>query len=124
MDNKFVLNDVEFYVVRPDENGDPPSQAVNSIYFNEFQSNTEGQNQVAEVSDNKFMLNGVQYVIEGNEISVDGATSEFSDPEKEWKCEIVDDKFQFDGTWYVLERDGQGEYVCVRYADDKDNKLI
>ena len=124
VDNKFVLNDVEFYVVRPDENGDPPSQAVNSIYFNEFQSNTEGQNQVAEVSDNKFMLNGVQYVIEGNEISVDGATSEFSDPEKEWKCEIVDDKFQFDGTWYVLERDGQGEYVCVRYADDKDNKLI
>ena len=70
------------------------------------------------------MLNGMWYVIEGNEISVDAATSEFLGTDKEWKCEIVDDKFKFDGTWYVLERDGQGEYVCVRYADDKDTKLI
>ena len=36
----------------------------------------------------------------------------------------MDDKFKFDGTWYVLERDGEGEYACVRYADDKDTKLI
>ena len=127
--DKFVLNDVEFYVVRPNENGDPPSQEVNSIYFNEFQNNTEGQNQVSKVvydttsEKYKFKLNGMDYVIDGNEISIDQAT-ELSGDDKEWKCEIVDDKFQFDGTWYVLERDGQGEYVCVRYADDKDNKLI
>lgn len=42
MDNKFVVDDVEFYVVRNKENDNPPSLAVNSIYFNEFQNNTEG----------------------------------------------------------------------------------
>lgn len=85
--NKFVINDVEFYVVRTDDG------SVNGIYFNEFQSNTEGQNQVAKVTDNKFKLNGMEYVIEGNEISIDAATSEFSGDEKEWKCEIVGDRF-------------------------------
>ena len=33
VDNKFVLNDVEFYVVHPDGGEGTP---VNSIYFNEF----------------------------------------------------------------------------------------
>ena len=117
VDNKFVMNDVEFYVVRTD------AGAVNSIYFNEFQSNTEGQNQVAQVTDNRFKLNGMDYVIEGNEISIDDATSEFSGGEKEWKCEIVDDRFQFDGTWYVLVRNASNNYVSVGYADNKDNIL-
>lgn len=119
VDSKFVLNDVEFYVVRPTEG----SLAVNSIYFNEFQNNTEGQNQVAKVTNNKFKLNGVEYVIEGNEISVDKATTSFSGDEKEWKCEIVDDRFCFDETWYILERENE-EYAYVKYADNKDNKLI
>ena len=118
--DKFVVNDVEFYVVRPIEG----SRAVNSIYFNEFQNNTEGQNQVAKVSANKFKLNGIEYVIEGNEISVDPATTSFTDEEKEWKCEIVDDRFCFDGTWYILERDSSNKYAYVKYADNKDNKLI
>ena len=41
VDNKFAFNDIEFYVVRPNGGDNDP---VNSIYFNEFQSNTEGQN--------------------------------------------------------------------------------
>ena len=63
VDNKFVVNDVEFYVVRPKEDKDPEDMAVNSIYFNEFQSNTEGQNQVAKVEDNRFTLDGMGYAI-------------------------------------------------------------
>ena len=117
--NKFVINDVEFYVVRSN-----PGEAITKIYFNEFQGNTEGQNQVAQVSGNKFNLNGKEYVIEGNEISIDAATSEFSGDEKEWKCGIVDDMFQFDGTWYVLAKNGSNQYVSVGYADNKDNNLI
>lgn len=69
----------------------------------------------------------MDYVIEGNEISVDQATkfNEEGYPNyKEWKCEIVDDRFCFDDTWYVLERDTQGNYSYVKYADNKDNKLI
>ena len=139
VDNKFVINDVEYYVVRPDSESD----AINSIYFNEFQSNTEGQNQVAEIfidpddGKRKFKLNGLEYVIEGNEISIDDSTEVFdenaTDAEvsnkdkgryKEWKCDIVDDRFQFDGTWYVLVRDETtNEYAFVGYADNKDNKL-
>ena len=65
----------------------------------------------------------MDYVIEGNEISIDDATSEFSGIENEWKCEIVDDRFQFDGTWYVLVRDANNNYVSVGYADNKDNIL-
>lgn len=42
VDNKFVVDDVEFYVVRHKENDNPSGLAVNSIYFNEFQNNTEG----------------------------------------------------------------------------------
>lgn len=127
-DGKFMIDDVEFYVVRPDENREDLSpvdrQAINSIYFNEFQSNTVGQNQVAKVNGNKFKLNDLDYVIEGNEISIDAATSEFSGDEKEWKCEIVDGRFQFDGIWYVLVKDGSNNYVSVGYADNKDNRLI
>lgn len=120
----FVVNDVEYYVVRPEGN------VVKSIYFNEFQNNTEGQNQVSKVvydttsEKYKFKLNGIEYVIEGNEISIDQATDEFSGNEVEWKCEIVDDRFCFDGTWYLLERNSQSEYAYVKYADNKDNKLI
>lgn len=134
-DNKFVINDVEYYVVRSDGEEDSP---INSIYFNEFQSNTEGQNQVAQVIDgNKFTLNGLEYVIEGNEISIPSVTQVFdenatddevSDEDKgrykEWKCDIVDDRFQFDGIWYVLVRDARNNYASVEYADNKDNKLI
>ena len=128
--NKFVINDVEFYVVR---SGGGEYDPVNSIYFNEFQGNTEGQNQVAQVSGNKFNLNGKEYVIEGNEISIDAATKVFDETStsadkgkyKEWKCDIVDDMFQFDGTWYVLAKnDDDGRYVSVGYADNKDNNLI
>lgn len=32
--------------------------------------------------------------------------------------------FCFDNTWYLLERDDDGEYAYVRYADNKDNQLI
>lgn len=128
VDNKFVINDVEFYVVRPN----PGSAEIDSIYFNEFQSNTEGQNQVAKVTDNKFKLNGMDYVIEGNEISIDAATKVFDETKddanhgkyKEWKCDIVDDRFQFDGIWYVLAKNGSNQYVSVGYADNKDNKLV
>ena len=126
VDNKFEFNDVEFYVVRPNEDDETvPSQVINIIYFNEFQGNTEGQNQVVKVIDNKFTLNGLEYVIEGDEISIDGVTTQFHGDEKEWKCSIVDDKFQFDGTWYVLVRDETtNEYAFVGYADSKgDNKL-
>ena len=35
-DNKFVVNDIEFYVVRPKEADPTPDMAINSIYFNEF----------------------------------------------------------------------------------------
>ncbi len=45
------------------------------------------------------------------------------DPQTEWKCEIVDDRFCFDDTWYLLERKNE-EYAYVKYADNKDNKLI
>ena len=84
IDNKFVINDVEYYVVRPDGG---ENTYINSIYFNEFQSNTEGQNQVAQITketidDNtiyKFKLNGLVYVIEGNEISIDDATEVFDE---------------------------------------------
>ncbi len=134
VDNKFVINDVEYYVVRPDGG---ENTYINSIYFNEFQSNTEGQNQVAQIMGNKFKLNGLDYVIEGNEISIDDATKVFdenaTDDEvsdndkgryKEWKCEIIDDRFLFDGIWYVLVRDETtNEYASVGYADNKDNKL-
>lgn len=130
--DKFVLNDVEFYAVRPD------GTVVNTIYFNEFQNNTEGQNQVSKVvydttsEKYKFRLNGMDYVIEGNEISIDAATKVFDETKddadhakyKEWKCEIVDDRFCFDDTWYLLERDDSGDYTYVKYADNKDNKLI
>ena len=129
-DNKFVIDDVEFYVVRPQEGSD----AINSIYFNEFQSNTEGQNQVAKVTNNKFTLNGLEYVIDGNEISIPSVTQVFDETisestegkgkYKEWKCDIVDDRFQFDGTWYVLVRDETtNNYVSVGYSDNKDNIL-
>jgi hypothetical protein len=139
VDNKFVINDVEYYVVRPDGGEDT---YINSIYFNEFQSNTEGQNQVAQITketidDNtiyKFKLNGLEYVIEGNEISIPSVTKVFDETiaestedkgkYKEWKCDIVDDRFQFDGIWYVLVRDARKNYVSVEYADNKDNKLI
>ena len=128
VDNKFVINDVEFYVTRPN----PGSSVINSIYFNEFQSNTEGQNQVAQIMNNKFTLNGMDYVIDGNEISIDDATKVFDETKddanhgkyKEWKCEIVDDRFQFDGVWYVLSKNGSNQYVSVGYADNKDNKLV
>lgn len=73
VDNKFVVNDVEFYVVRPKEESDPADMAVNSIYFNEFQSNTEGQNQVAKVVDNRFTLDGMGYVIDGNAIYMESS---------------------------------------------------
>ena len=121
-DNKFVIDDVEFYVVRPQEGSD----AINSIYFNEFQSNTEGQNQVAKVTNNTFKLNGLVYVIDGNEISIPSVTqsTEGKGKYKEWKCDIVDDRFQFDGTWYVLVRDETtNNYVSVGYSDNKDNIL-
>ena len=36
----------------------------------------------------------------------------------------MDDRFCFDSIWYVLERDDHGDYAFVRYADNKDNKLI
>lgn len=68
VDDKFVVNDVEFYVVRPNGGNNDP---VNSIYFNEFQNNTEGQNQVAKVDGGKFKLDGIEYVIVGDEIRID-----------------------------------------------------
>lgn len=131
VDNKFVIDDVEYYVVRPDGG---ENTYINSIYFNEFQSNTEGQNQVAKVTNNKFTLNGLEYVIEGNEISIPSVTKVFDETisestadkgkYKEWKCDIVDDRFQFDGIWYVLVRDETtNEYAFVGYADNKDNEL-
>ena len=132
VDNKFVINDVEYYVVRPDGG---ENTYINSIYFNEFQSNTEGQNQVAKVTNNKFTLNGLEYVIEGNEISIPSVTQVFDETidastaykgkYKEWKCDIVDGRFQFDGIWYVLVKDeARGNYASVEYADNKDNNLI
>lgn len=135
-ENKFVLNDVEFYVVRPDGNTD--DTPINSIYFNEFQNNTEGQNRLSKVDlltpnplKYKFSLNGTNFVIYGNEIYMDNinddedeTTPQFFNGETTWKCEIVDDRFNFDDTWYVIEKDTQGDYDYVRYADAKDNKLI
>jgi hypothetical protein len=54
----------------------------------------------------------------------DETTPQFFNGETTWKCEIVDDRFNFDDTWYVIEKDTQGDYDYVRYADAKDNKLI
>ena len=124
VDNKFVLNDVEYYVVRPDVG--TGNLAVNSIYFNEFQGNLEGQNQIAKVTSNRFTLNGKEFAIDTdrNEVSVDSATESFTGEEKEWKCDISDGQFHYDGTWYTLVKDDNGNYAEVQYSDPKDKKLV
>jgi hypothetical protein len=116
----FVVEDVQFYVVRKKD-----QNVVNSIYFNEFQSNTIGQNQVAQVVDNKFQIDGQSYLIDEGEIrllSMDSTYSQFAG--NMWKCDFVDNMFTIDGRRYVVVKDNSGEYSEVRYADDKDNKLV
>ena len=121
--NRFLCNDIEFYVVRVG-GGD----RVSCLYFNEFQKDMQSEAKKAVVEGNHFTLNGKTYELEldesGNAIrlSIDGATEVFSEDEKEFKCEIVNDRFKVDGVWYSLEREN-GAYSGLSYAGVDDYRL-
>lgn len=127
VDGKFVLDDVEFYSVVIEGK-------VNSLYFNEFQKETNTSGDWIDVVDGKkFMLNGIEYTIDDKgRISVEPATTAFTgtSPDAthygklEYKCEIVDDRFKLDGIRYVLRKDSAGKYTKIEYADADDTKLI
>lgn len=131
--NKFVLEDMEFFVLRPVAE----SNEVNSVCFNVFQKETQPSNDQLEIVDNKFTLNGVEYEIEGESVvSVDSATQMFDENAnetdanaakyKEFKGEIDKgsvDRIRINGVWYVLEKE-ENEYRWLKYADIDDNKLV
>ena len=124
VDDKFVNEDIEYYAVLVNVDG---TQRVNHIYFNEFQKELQSAADQVEISGNQFELNGKIYQIEDGRITVDSATTEFKDDEKEFKCEILTDDngnemFRIEGVWYNLVKSGS-TYARLKYAKVDDNKL-
>ena len=131
VDSKFVLDDVEFYVVMV-------GGVVKSIYFNEFQKEVWSRSQYIPVDNNDdgvftLVINGANYRIDdGKVVKVDAVgiaeahpifNHQFSQDLFSGDVEGTWETFKIDGVWYVLEKDDDGNYGRAFYARVDDSLL-
>lgn len=121
VDDKFVYNDVVFYVVKyPKE-----SNKVTRVYFNEF-SGSVGQSSksIPVDGEGKFQIGNKTYIVDDNlgRILVESTEQEDSQHvfHQEFVQEIVDNKFKVDGVQYVMEMVDGTRYVKCGQVDDQN----
>ena len=113
-DNKFVYNDVEYYVVYSEDN---PNR-VTSVYYNQFNRavfHADGEVQVDD-ENSEFTLNGSTYRIQDGMILWISSDITF---DTKYICDIRNNMFVLDGLWCVLSDDG----TKIEYAKVDDNEL-
>ena len=120
VDDKFVHDDIEFYVTYLDN----PYRRVSCMYLNEFAGATRPDSDRIYITDNKFKIDDVDYVIEDgrvkvNATGVDGEPQKFDD---EFCQEIVDGRIKVDGVYYVFHKE-KGEWKWLDFAKADDTKL-
>lgn len=118
--NKFVHEDIEYFVVR--SNGE--DDVALSIFFNKFQKQMQSAANQVTINNGRFELNKVKFQIAGNVLEVDPTTG--FDPDspddykkyQEYRQEIVDNMFCIEGVWYLIVGNK------LRYAKVDDSLLV
>lgn len=121
--NKFVHEDIEYFVVRNDGS---TTGTVNQICFNEFQKQMQSAAQAVTISSSgEFTLNGATFKLVEKDsgarvlqfTGLDGLDLDGLAVPK-YREEIVDDMFCIEGVWYSI--DG----TDIKYAKVDDNLLV
>ena len=132
--DKFIYNDMEFFVTRKSTGTSP--RPVKSLYFNEFQEAMETQASKVKIDDNGEFAIGFNHIgYDGDKaygevhlkISEDGTLLEVVSPEDafntKYRQEIVDNLFNIDGVWYRLIKDNNGKWSGIEYAYVEESLL-